>query len=332
MGDKRFFDEVDVYMQAGNGGDGCCSFRREKFIPKGGPDGGNGGNGGDIELIARGNLNTLLFFHYNVHHIAENGKNGSGKNMTGASGLKKELFAPIGTQILDRSGKILLADLNNEGDKYIVVHGGAGGIGNMAFKTSINQAPRQVTKGEIGESGWFKLRLKMLSDVGLVGLPNVGKSSIISALTNAKAKIGNYSFTTTKPMLGVIKRGRGSIVMCDIPGIIYNAHKGAGLGDKFLKHIERCKILLFVLDASSEHILEDYKTIKNEIKQYNKNILKKDIIVAFNKIDLVDDLKLKNEVSQFKKATKIKPICISTISHFGLNDLVKLLFNMCKNG
>ncbi len=331
MTDKRFFDEVDVYMQAGNGGNGCCSFRREKFIPKGGPDGGNGGNGGDIILIARENLNTLLFFHYNVHHVADNGKNGSSKNMTGANGNKKELFVPVGTQILNKDGDVLLADLDVEGKRYTIVHGGIGGIGNMAFKTSVNQAPRKATNGEIGESGWFKLKLKMLSDIGLVGLPNVGKSSIISTLTNAKSKVGDYFFTTIKPTLGVIKRGRGNMVICDIPGLILNAHKGVGLGDKFLKHIERCKILLFVLDASSEDVIKDYKTVKNEIQQYNKNILKKHKIVVFNKIDLLDKKELKSKISKFKKVTKIEPICISTVNHSGLNDLVKTLFMIVKN-
>jgi len=331
MADKRFFDEVNVYMQAGNGGNGCCSFRREKFIPKGGPDGGNGGNGGSIKLIAKGNLNTLLFFHYNVHHRAENGKNGAGQNMTGANGKNKELFVPIGTQILDQSGEVLFADLDKEGSEYVIVRGGQGGIGNMAFKTSVNQAPRKATKGTEGEGGWFRLKLKMLSDIGLVGLPNAGKSSIISTLTNAKAEVGDYPFTTIKPMLGVIKRGRGSIVICDIPGLIENAHNGVGLGDKFLKHIERCKVLLHILDVSSEDIIKDYKTIKNELKEYNKDILNKKIIVVFNKIDLIDTKELKKKISEFKKSTKIAPMCISTLSHEGLNELVKTMFLSVKN-
>lgn len=330
MADKRFFDEVRIYVQAGNGGNGCCSFRREKFIPKGGPDGGNGGNGGDIELVARGNLNTLLFFHYNVKHKAENGRNGSGRNMTGASGEKKELFVPIGTQVFDENGEVLLADLDEDGSRYIIARGGIGGIGNMAFKTSVNQAPRIATKGEIGEAGWFKLKLKMLSDVGLVGLPNAGKSSIICALTNAKSEIGDYPFTTIKPILGVIKRGRGSVVICDIPGIIRNAHKGVGLGDRFLKHIERCKALLFVLDASSEHILDDYNTVKNELKQYNSDVLKKQIVIVFNKIDLLNKKDLDSKILKFKKITGISPICFSAITNTGLKDLVRSIFNIAR--
>ena len=331
MSDKRFFDEVNVYMQAGNGGNGCCSFRREKFIPKGGPDGGNGGKGGSIKLVAKNNLNTLLFFHYNVHHRAENGKSGAGQNMTGANGKSKELFVPIGTQILDIDGEILLADLDKENSEYTIVRGGQGGIGNMAFKTSVNQAPRKATKGEEGEKGWFKLKLKMLSDVGLVGLPNAGKSSIIATLTNAKAEVGDYPFTTIKPMLGVVKRGRGNLVICDIPGLIKNAHNGTGLGDKFLKHIERCKILLNVIDATSDDILNDYNTIKNELSLYNSDILSKKIIVVFNKIDLIEKKELNKKLKQFEKKTKITPMCISTLTHEGLNDLVKMMFYSLKN-
>ena len=331
MADNRFFDEVNVYMKAGDGGNGCCSFRRVKYIPRGGPDGGDGGKGGDIKLVASGNLNTLLYFHYNVHHKAENGKSGAGANMTGACGENKIIKTPIGTQIYSQDGEIMLADLDKEGDEYIIVHGGTGGIGNMAFKTSVNQAPRTATKGEKGEEGWFKLKLKMISDVGLVGLPNAGKSSFITATTNAKSQIGDYPFTTLKPILGVIKRGRGKIVVCDIPGLIKDAHNGTGLGDKFLKHIERCKVLLHIIDASSANILDDYKTIKEEIKLYNAEILKKKIIVVFNKIDLVSKDELDKKVKDFTKKTKIKPVCISSFTHEGLQDLIKKLFTIIKD-
>ena len=331
MTDKRFFDEVRVYMQAGNGGNGCCSFRREKFIPKGGPDGGNGGKGGDIILIAKGNLNTLLFFHYNIHHRAENGKNGAGQNMTGANGNNTELFVPIGTQIFDENGEILLADLDKDGSMYTIVHGGTGGIGNMAFKTSVNQAPRKATPGTEGEAGWFKLKLKMLSDVGLVGLPNVGKSSIIASITNAKAEVGDYPFTTIKPILGVIKRGRGRIVVCDIPGLIKNAHLGIGLGDKFLKHIERCKALLWIIDVNSDDVIKDYQIINNELKEYNKDILKKKIIFVFNKIDLIDEKELKKKIIAFKKIVKKTPICISTLTQEGMQGMVKMIFQVVRD-
>ena len=196
---------------------------------------------------------------------------------------------------------------------------------------AVNQAPRKATKGEEGERGWFLLKLKMLSDVGLVGMPNAGKSSLITSLTNAKSEIADYQFTTLKPILGVVKRGRGRCVMCDIPGLLKNAHKGVGLGDKFLKHIERCKVLLHILDVSKENIIEDYKTIQNELKQYNEEILKKKIIVVFNKVDLLDDKELKNKISLFKKATKTNPVCISTLTHQGLNELVLLLFKIIKS-
>ena len=292
--DNRFFDEVKVFFQAGDGGNGCCSFRRVKYIPRGGPDGGDGGRGGNITLIAKGNLNTLLFFHYNKQIRAGSGKKGAGQNMTGANGESKEFGVPVGTQIFDENGEILLADLDKEGQKYVIVKGGAGGIGNMAFKTSVNQAPRQATAGEEGERGWFKLK-------------------------------------TLKPTLGAIKRGRGTIIICDIPGLIEGASRGIGLGDRFLKHIERCKILLHILDASSETLEQDYKTIKNEIKLFNEEILKKQEIVVLNKVDLLDKNTLKKKISAIKKVAKKEPICISTITHEGLNDLVKLLFQIVKN-
>lgn len=329
--DKRFFDEVRVYFQAGNGGNGCCSFRRIKYIPRGGPDGGNGGKGGDIILVAKNNLNTLLYFHYNVHHRAENGKSGAGQNMTGRKGDDKIIAVPIGTQIYDENENIMFADLDKEEASYTIVHGGQGGIGNMAFKTSINQTPRKATPGEEGQKGWFKLKLKMLSDVGLVGLPNAGKSSLISSITNANVEIADYPFTTLKPTLGVVKYGRGRFVICDIPGLIKGASTGAGLGDKFLKHIERCKILLHMIDITSETFTDDYKIIKKELRQYNKDILHKNIIVVFNKIDLLDEETLKAKIKAFIKETKINPICISTLTHIGLKNLIKLIFNIIKN-
>ena len=329
--DKRFFDEVQVFMQAGSGGNGCCSFRREKYVPRGGPDGGDGGKGGDIILVAKSNLNTLLYFHYNKHHRAKSGKSGAGANMTGANGENMVLGVPLGTQVFDENEEVLLADLDKEGSEYVIVHGGVGGIGNMAFKTSVNQAPRTATKGEEGENGWFKLKLKMLSDVGLVGMPNAGKSSLICAITNAKSEIGAYPFTTLKPTLGVIKKGRGRVVVCDIPGLIENAHLGVGLGDKFLKHIERCRVLIHMLDASDDNLLKNYKTIKKELKEYNEDILKKKEIVVFNKVDLLDEKALKKRVGAFKRSTKIEPICISTLTHEGLQDLIKLIFKIVKD-
>ncbi len=332
--DNRFFDETKVFMQAGNGGNGCCSFRRAKYIPRGGPDGGDGGDGGDIVLVARGNLNTLLYFRYNVHHYAENGKNGAGSNMTGSSGANKEIGVPIGTQVLDEEGKVLLADLDREGSSYIVVRGGEGGVGNMTFKTSVNRTPRKANPGKEGERGWFTLKLKILSDVGLVGKPNTGKSSLISVLTNAKARVDDYPFTTTKPSLGALRRGRGSIIICDIPGLIEKAHEGAGLGDKFLQHIERCNVLLHLVDVSLDNYIENYKVITSELKLYNDDILKKQIFVVFNKIDLISSEELKKRVSKFrrafKKLKKIEPICISTHTHDGLSELVHLLFNVIK--
>ncbi len=331
MADHRFFDEVNIYVKAGDGGNGCCSFRRVKYIPRGGSDGGNGGDGGNVILEASNNLNTLLYFHYNVHHRGENGKSGAGANMQGASGEDKIIKTPIGTQIYNQDGSLMLADLSKDGEKFVIAKGGRGGIGNMMFKTSVNQAPRKATPGEKGEEGWFKLKLKMISDVGLVGLPNAGKSSLITTLTNAKSQIGDYPFTTLKPILGVLRRGRGKIVLCDIPGLIENAHQGVGLGDKFLKHIERCKILLHILDVSSANLNEDYKAIKKELELYNKDILKKNIIIIFNKIDLIGEDELKKKVQDFKKKFKKTPICISTATSEGIQQIPKLLFSILKN-
>ena len=328
--DKRFFDEVRVYMQAGNGGNGCCSFRRVKYIAKGGPDGGNGGSGGDIVLETRNNLNTLLYFHYNVHHQAGSGKSGAGQNKTGANGETKVLGVPIGTQVWDENEEVLLADLDKNNTRFTVVKGGNGGVGNMAFKTSVNQAPRKTTQGEVGECGWFKLKLKMLSDVGLVGLPNAGKSSLMSIITNAKVEVGDYPFTTLKPTLGVVMYGRGRFVLCDIPGLIKDAHIGAGLGDKFLKHIERCHVLVHILDCCSENVVQDFHVIQNELLKYNQEVLKKQIVVVFNKVDLLEDVVLKKKIHEFKKQTKITPMCISTKTRQGVRELVKMLFGIVK--
>lgn len=325
----KFFDEVKIFVKAGNGGNGCCSFRRVKYVPRGGPDGGNGGHGGSIILQAENNLNTLTYFHYQVHHEAKSGKAGSGQNKTGLSGDDIVLKVPIGTQVRDVNTDTLLFDLVDDKQTILIAQGGRGGIGNAAFKGPQNRSPRQHTKGEIGEGGWFKLRLKLISDVGIVGMPNAGKSSIISALTNAKSEVGDYQFTTTKPILGVLKRGKGRVVLCDVPGLIKDAHLGRGLGLHFLQHIERCSAIMHVIDATQDDVVAIYKTVKKELLSYNKKLLsEKREVVVFNKIDQISEGELLKKVKRFVKSTKQEPICISVANRVNLNELVKTLFDI----
>jgi GTP-binding protein len=321
----RFFDEVQIHVKAGNGGNGCVSFRREKYVPDGGPDGGNGGKGGDIILRPVNNLNTLSYFHYHVHHEANNGKKGSGANKTGASGDDLVLLVPTGTQIWNEEGDVMLFDLSTEGQDFVVAHGGQGGLGNINFKSSTNQAPKFATPGEEGENGWIKLKLKLIADVAIVGFPNSGKSTLISAVTNAKSKIGDYPFTTLKPILGVYKRYEKAVVLCDIPGLIEGAHEGVGLGDKFLKHIERCKAILFMLDVSRDFESE-FKTLLNEIELYNADMLDKKFVVALNKIDLLSEDESKEKMKIAKKLFKGMDVFqISAHNETGLEKLMNEL-------
>ncbi len=324
----RFFDEVQIHVKAGNGGNGCVSFRREKYVPDGGPDGGNGGKGGDIILRPVNNLNTLSYFQYHVHHEANNGKKGSGANRTGASGDDLVLLVPTGTQIWNQEGDVMLFDLSNEGQDFVVAHGGQGGLGNINFKSSTNQAPKNATPGEEGENGWITLKLKLIADVAIVGFPNSGKSTLISAVTNAKSKVGDYPFTTLKPILGVYKKYEKAIVLCDIPGLIEGAHEGVGLGDKFLKHIERCKAILFMLDVSRDFETE-FKTLLNEIELYNANMLDKKFIVALNKIDLLSEDEMKEKMKIAKKLFKKMDVFqISAHNEKGLEKLMNELMSI----
>jgi GTP-binding protein len=327
----KFFDQVKVYLEAGSGGNGASSFRREKYVPRGGPDGGNGGKGGNIILQAKDNLNTLVFFHYNVHHKADNGKNGFGQNRTGVSGEDKILFVPMGTQVFDESGEILLFDLDQNNKSEVVAYAGQGGIGNAAFKTSYDRAPRKATKGEKGQAGWFVLKLKLISDVGIIGMPNAGKSSLLTSVTNAKSKVADYPFTTLQPTLGVVKKNKSSFVLCDIPGLIEGAHNGAGLADHFLQHIERCKILIHLIDCSNEDPVKCYKLIRKELLLYNKDLKNKKEIIVLNKIDSISEKKLPKLNTSFTKKTKKEPLFISTHTFAGINDLIKKIFYELKN-
>ena len=259
----KFLDQAKIYIKAGNGGSGCASFRREKFVEFGGPDGGDGGNGGSIIFESERNLNTLIDYRYRQHFKSENGKPGSKKNKTGASGSDLILKVPVGTQIYEEDNNSLIYDFTKNKEKFVLASGGRGGLGNTRFKTSSNRAPRKKTEGKIGEEFWIWLQLKVIADVGIIGLPNAGKSSFLSKCTRAKPKIANYPFTTINPNLGVLNINHTEIILADIPGLIEGSHKGIGLGDKFLRHIERCKTLIHLIDISEEDILGNYLKKRN---------------------------------------------------------------------
>jgi GTP-binding protein len=317
-----FIDEATIYVKAGNGGDGMVGFRREKYIPKGGPDGGNGGNGGDIILRADKQLTTLMDFRYKRRYNATDGNKGETSNRTGKSGEDTILRVPVGTIIHDSETNDIIIDLKREGDKIVIVKGGRGGKGNAEFATSTNQAPRKATKGIQGEERNINLELKLLADVGLVGLPNAGKSTLISRISAAKPKIADYPFTTLIPNLGIVRYSEEkSFVVADMPGLIEGAHTGKGLGIEFLRHIERTSVLVFLIECTSDDPKEQYKTLVNELKSFNEKMLKKPQIVAISKMDLADaDLKKALKKLKFRKTIKI--IHISAVSGEGLKDLI----------
>ena len=308
----KFLDQVKIYIKAGNGGNGSPSFRREKFIEFGGPDGGDGGKGGSIILKSERNLNTLIDYRYQQHHKAERGGDGAGKNRTGRGGDNLILKVPIGTQVFEEDNKTLIYDFKNEKEEFVAANGGKGGLGNTRFKSSTNRAPRKFTKGTVGEEYVIWLQLKTIADIGIIGLPNAGKSSLLACITSATPKIANYKFTTLNPNLGVAVYDDKEITLADIPGLIEGAHTGIGLGIKFLKHIERCKTLIHLIDITEENIENLYKQVRNELGKYSKNLLKKDELIVFNKIDLIDKSKLNEKKNKFSKKIKKKVITIST--------------------
>ena len=297
----KFLDQVKIYVKAGDGGDGSPSFRREKFIEFGGPDGGDGGKGGSVIFKAERNLNTLIDFRYQQHHKAKRGDNGSGQNRTGKSGDDLILNVPLGTQVFEEDNKTLIYDFDKVGDEFVVAKGGKGGLGNTRFKSSTNRAPRKFTKGTSGEEFTIYLQLKTIADIGIIGLPNAGKSSLLAAITNANPKIANYQFTTLNPNLGVASYDNKEITLADIPGLIEGAHKGTGLGIQFLKHVERCKTLLHLIDISEKDLIKSYKQIRKELGKYSKELLKKKEIVVLNKVDLLTKEDLKIKVKKFEK-------------------------------
>ena len=284
----KFLDQVKIFIKAGNGGNGCVAFRREKFIEFGGPNGGDGGSGGSIIIKAVNGLNTLVDYRYAQHHKAANGSNGSGNNKTGHAGKDLILKVPVGTQVYEEDQKTLLFDLIKENQEYIIAKGGGGGLGNSKFKSSTNRSPRKFTYGKIGEELIVWLELKLIADVGIIGFPNAGKSSLLSISTRARPKIANYPFTTLNPNLGVVNIDDREIVLADIPGLIEGAHNGLGLGDKFLKHIERCKSIIHMIDITEENLTDKYKIIRNELKSFNPELIKKKELIVFNNIDLIN--------------------------------------------
>jgi len=318
----KFLDLCKVYVRSGKGGNGCVSFRREKFIEFGGPDGGDGGKGGSVYIEAVSDLNTLIDFRYQQHFFAKDGQQGMGKQRTGAKGNDIVLKVPVGTEILDENQEEILDDLLEVGQKICLIEGGNGGWGNLRFKSSTNRAPRRANQGQERIEKTIWLKLKLIADVGLVGLPNAGKSTFLSVNSNAKPKIADYPFTTLIPQLGIVEVDGHEIVMADIPGLISGAHLGKGLGIQFLGHIERCQALIHIIDGNSENIIEDYKTIKNEVKKYEKLLDSKPTLVAISKADAVSDKKMEYNIKALKEYEPILFV-ISSISRKGIKELLR---------
>jgi len=325
----KFLDQAKIYIKAGNGGSGSSSFRREKYVEFGGPDGGDGGNGGSIILESERNLNTLVDFRYRQHFKAENGNPGSNKNKTGGSGKNLTLKVPVGTQIYEEDNNTLIYDLTKDKEKFVVATGGEGGLGNTRFKSSTNRAPRKKTNGKQGEEFCVWLQLKVIADAGIIGLPNAGKSSLLSKCTRAKPKIANYPFTTINPNLGVLNINHKEIILADIPGLIEGSHKGVGLGDKFLRHIERCKVLIHLIDVSEKDIIGNYLKIRNELSKYDKKILKKTEIIVFNKSDLINMNSIDEKLKKFKKKIKKSFEITSLISNQNFDKVKKIIYKKC---
>jgi len=321
----KFLDQAKIYIKAGNGGSGSASFRREKFVEYGGPDGGDGGNGGSVIFEAERNLNTLIDFRYAQHFKAENGYIGTKRKRTGAGGNDLIIKVPVGTQIYEEDNNTLIYDFTKNKERYLVAAGGYHGLGNVRFKSSTNRAPTKKTNGKVGEEFWVWLQLKVIADVGIIGMPNAGKSSLLAAITRARPKIANYPFTTIDPNLGVSYYDDKEVTLADIPGIIEGAHEGIGLGDKFLRHIERCKILLHLIDLSEDRLTENYLKVRNELSKYDKILTKKKEIIVFNKSDLITKKEMTEKLKKFKIKIKKKYEIISVVADKNLVNLRKML-------
>lgn len=321
----KFLDEAKIFLKSGDGGAGCVSFRREKFIEFGGPDGGNGGRGGDVVFEAVSNLNTLIDFRYLQHFKAEKGDHGRGENRTGSAGKTLTIKVPVGTQILAEDKETLIADFTEEGQRVRLLKGGDGGFGNEHFKSSTNRAPRKASPGWPGEEMWVWLRLKLIADVGLVGLPNAGKSTFLSIVSRAKPKIADYPFTTLVPNLGVVYIHDTEFVIADVPGLIEGAHEGVGLGTRFLGHVERCKAILHLVDGTHEDVVGAYKTVRRELELYGQGLGNKPEVLALNKCDALTKEMIKEKVKVLKKAAKKEVYILSSLSRLGVNQILDAL-------
>jgi GTP-binding protein len=327
----KFLDEAKVYVQSGAGGNGCVSFRREKFIEFGGPNGGDGGKGGDVVVEAVTGLNTLIDYRYQQHFKAQRGANGMGKDRHGANGKDVVLKVPVGTQVYEEDGETLLADLTEVGQRATILTGGNGGFGNAHFKSATNRAPRHANHGEPAEEMTIRLRLKLIADAGLIGLPNAGKSTFLAAVSAAKPKIADYPFTTLHPQLGVVRVDEREFVLADLPGLIEGAHEGTGLGDRFLGHTERCNVLLHLVDGTAEDPAEAYKTVRGELEAYGHGLADKPEIVALSKADAMTPEQIKTQGAKLKKAAKTIPLVLSAHSGHGVQEALRALAKVIDN-
>jgi GTP-binding protein len=321
----KFLDEAKVYIRSGDGGNGCVAFRREKFIEFGGPSGGNGGRGGDVVIEVVDGLNTLIDYRYQQHFKAQKGTNGMGKDRHGANGKPIVLKVPVGTQIFDEDRETLIHDFTTLGEKFVLAEGGNGGFGNAHFKSSTNRAPRNANPGQEGEERWIWLRLKLIADAGLVGLPNAGKSTFLSKVSAARPKIADYPFTTLHPQLGVFQVDNREFVMADLPGLIEGAHEGVGLGDRFLGHTERCNVLLHLVDGTVEDAGEAYRTVRGELEAFGLGLADKPEIVALSKVDAMTPEAIKAQAAKLKKACKKTPLLVSAATGEGVQDALTAL-------
>ncbi|MBM3541194.1 MAG: GTPase ObgE [Alphaproteobacteria bacterium] len=328
----KFLDQAKVFVRSGDGGNGAVAFRREKFIEFGGPDGGDGGRGGDVIAVAVGGLNTLIDYRYQQHFRAAKGGGGAGANRTGADGKDAILRLPVGTQIFEDDNETLVADLTKADQRVVLAEGGAGGLGNARFKSSTNRAPRKATPGKPGVERWLWLRLKLIADAGLIGLPNAGKSTFLAAVSAARPKIADYPFTTLNPHLGVVRHKGEDLVLADIPGLIEGAHEGKGLGTRFLGHIERCRVLLHLVDGTADDVAEAYRTVRRELRAYGANLAKKREIVALNKCDALDDEAIAAKLAALKRVARKTPVAISAAARRGLAPALDALLDAARKG
>ena len=321
----KFLDQAKIHIESGNGGNGCVSFRREKYVEFGGPNGGNGGKGGNVIIKCVDGLNTLIDYRYRQHFKAKNGSPGMGSDKTGRSGEDTIIEVPRGTLILEEDNEEVIADIVDKDQSLTILKGGNGGFGNAHFKNSENQTPRTANDGENGEEKWIWLRLKLIADIGLIGLPNAGKSTLISTVSEAKPKIADYPFTTLNPVLGIAKYNNNELVIADIPGLIEGAHEGKGLGDRFLGHIERCNLLLHLIDANDSDVINSWKTVRNEISAYSKELDEKKEIIVLSKSDSIDETKSDEKLNILKDYTYKDVFKISSVTGKGITSILRIL-------